>query len=104
MHYIENDWFTSNWLWVLLFFIGSIVLISYINNSKSLLKKAMVSFVAILIITLVTSFYSPNFISINANKITFSEVGTENMDAHSPALFSNFINVLWNVLSSKINK
>lgn len=104
MHYIENDWFTSNWLWVLLFFIGSIVLISYINNSKILLKKAMVSFVAILIITLVTSFYSPNFISINANKITFSEVGTENMDAQSPALFSNFINVLWNVLSSKINK
>ena len=104
MHYIENDWFTSNWLWVLLFFVGSIVLISYINNSKSLLKKAMVSFVAILIITLVTSFYSPNFISINANKITFNEVGTENMDAQSPALFSNFINVLWNVLSSKINK
>ncbi len=104
MHYIENDWFTSNWLWVLLFFIGSIVLISYINNSKSLLKKAMVSFVAILIVTLVASFYSPNFISINANKITFSEVGTENMDAKSPALFSNFINVLWNVLSSKINK
>jgi hypothetical protein len=104
MHYIENDWFTSNWLWVLLFFIGSIVLISYINNSTSLLKKAMVSFVAILIITLVTSFYSPNFISINANKITFSEVGTENTDAQSPALFSNFINVLWNVLSSKINK
>jgi len=104
MHYIENDWFTSNWLWILVFFIGSVVLISYINNNKSLLKKATLSFFAVLIVTLAASFYSPNFISINASKITFSEVAAENMDAKSPALFSNFINILWEVLSNKINK
>ena len=104
MHYIQNDWFTTNWLWVLLFLIGSIVLISYINNRNDLLKKALVSFIIVFIFTLGLGFYSPNFISLNATKISFNEVTPENIKGESPAFFSNFLGAVWDVLSSKINK
>ncbi len=104
MHYIQNDWFTTNWPLVVLFLIASIVLISYINNRNDLLKKALVSFIIVFIFTLGLGFYSPNFISLNASKISFNEVTHETSNADSPAFFSNFLGVLWNVLSTKINK
>lgn len=104
MHYIQNDWFTTNWLWVMLFFIGSVMVIAYINNRNSLLKKALVSFVSVFVITLSLAFYSPDFITLNSGKMVMQEVATENIKAESPALFSNVLSFVWSVFSSKINK
>ena len=104
MHYIQNDWFTTNWLWVMLFFIGSVMVVAYINNRNLLLKKALVSFVSVFVITLSVAFYSPNFINLNAGKMAMNEVATQNIKAESPALFSNVLGFVWSIFSSKINK
>jgi hypothetical protein len=44
MHYLQNSWFTTNWLWVLSFIVLSIAVIAYINNKRSLLRQSLAGF------------------------------------------------------------
>ena len=104
MHYIQNDWFNTNWLWVMLFFIGSIAVIFYINNKSLLLKKALISFSLFFVFTLVLSFYSPNLFSMKGKDLSLTETSIDNYKIESPSVLTNVLNYVISIFSSKINK
>jgi cell division protein FtsL len=42
MHYIQNNWFVMNWLWMIILCAIGVALVAYINNRTVLLKKSFV--------------------------------------------------------------
>lgn len=48
MHFIQNSWFTHNWIFLLLFLIGTFTIVAYINDRKKLLRYSSASFLLLL--------------------------------------------------------
>ncbi len=49
MHFIQNSWFTHNWIFLLLFLVGSLAVIAYINDKRKLLRYTSVSFIVLFV-------------------------------------------------------
>lgn len=101
MHFIHSNWFGTNWLWILLFFIGSIIVIAYINNKKQLYKNAIISFISVFVFTIGVAFYSPDFININNNNISIGNIAEK---ATSPTVFTNILGYIVDIFIKGINK
>lgn len=49
MHFIQNSWFTHNWIFLLLFMCGVVAVVAYINNRRKLYQFAVTGFVTTLL-------------------------------------------------------
>jgi|688.fasta_scaffold415542_3 amino acid permease len=102
MHYIQNNWFVMNWLWMIILCIVGVALVAYINNRTVLLKKSLVSLTAILVITLSISFTNVKVNPITLETTIMNSISDNNNQVESSGIFSKAFNLMLDVLKDRI--
>jgi hypothetical protein len=102
MHYIQNNWFVMNWLWMIILCIVGVALVAYINNRTVLLKKSLVSLTTILVITLSISFTNVKVNPITLETTIMNSISDNNNQVESSGIFSKAFNLMLDVLKDRI--
>jgi membrane-bound ClpP family serine protease len=102
MHFIQNSWFTHNWIFLLLFLIGSVAVIAYINNRKVLYQYTSGFFLLLLglIFYFVLLPEMNESLSLGDNLISSISIGKS--AAEKISTFSKFINFLLDIIKDKL--
>jgi hypothetical protein len=102
MHYIQNNWFVMNWLWMIILCAIGVALVAYINNRTVLLKKSLVSLTAILVITLSISFTNVKVNPITLETTIMNSISDNNNQVESSGIFSKAFHLMLDVLKDRI--
>jgi len=102
LHFIQNNWFTNNWIFLLLFLLGAVVLIAYIKNRKRLFQ---ISSVGILLLSLVGFCFIllPQIKhSMAAQSSILTELGIGKSSEENLSAFSRFIDFIVTICKDKL--
>lgn len=101
MHFIQSSWFTHHWIFLLLFLVGSLSIVAYINDKRKLLRYTTASFM------LLFAFYMyflvlpqiNHSLALNDNLLSTLKVGKSTEEKIS--IFSKVINFVIGILKNK---
>ena len=102
MHFIQNSWFTHNWIFLLLFLIGSLSVVAYINHKRRLLRYTSGSFI-ILFVFYVCFLILPQInhsLAFNDDMLPSLKVGKS--DEEKISVFSKIIDFVIGILKNKL--
>lgn len=101
MYFIQSSWFTHHWIFLLLFLVGSLSIVAYINDKRKLLRYATVSFI------LLVAFYMYFLVlpqinhSLALNDNLLSTFNVDKSTEEKISIFSKVINFAIGILKNK---
>jgi asparagine N-glycosylation enzyme membrane subunit Stt3 len=101
MYFIQSSWFIQHWIFLLLFLVGSLSIIAYINDKRKLLRYATVSFI------LLVAFYMYFLVlpqinhSLALNDNLLSTFNVDKSTEEKISIFSKVINFAIGILKNK---
>jgi len=101
MHFIQNSWFTHNWILMVLFLLGSLAVVAYINDRKKLLRYSSASFM-MLFVFVICFMLLPNIshsLSVQHDLLSSLKVGKSSEERISS--FSKIIDFIVRILKDK---
>ena len=104
MHYIQNSWFTYNWIWIVFLMVGTASLIAYIKNRQGMFRKSLILFAGLLLISLSLSLFAPDYSLFSFAKPDLAELShsDQNMDGNN-TIFSKILELIARILKEKLN-
>jgi hypothetical protein len=102
MHFIQNSWFTHNWIFLLLFLTASISVVAYTNNRVKLFRYSLYSFSGILFAA-VYFFLLPGIEAVTMKHTIIPELGVGSSHEERISIFSRIIDFLLSILKHKID-
>ena len=104
MHYIQNSWFTYNWIWIVFLMLGASTLIAYIKNRQGMMRKSLFLFAGLLLISLTISLLAPDYSLFSFAKPDLTELShsDQNMDGNN-TIFSKILELIARILKEKLN-
>jgi hypothetical protein len=104
MHYIQNSWFTYNWIWIVFLMLGAATLIAYIKNRQGMMRKSLFLFAGLLLISLSISLLAPDYSLFSFAKPDLAELShsDQNMDGNN-TIFSKILELIARILKEKLN-
>ena len=101
MHFIQNSWFTHNWILMLLFLIGSLAVVAYINDRKKLLKYSSASFLLLLLFVICFMLLPDISHSLSVQNDLLSSLKVGKSSEERISTFSKIIDFIVSILKDK---
>lgn len=105
MHYIQNSWFTHNWIWVFTFIILFVAIAAYINNRKGLLKKAVAALGLFFVLSVCSSaVYFNQGKTLLTPGLTMENNPGKQTEVDHGSFFGTFSKAILKILSDKVSE
>lgn len=101
MHFIQNIWLATHGLWVLVFFLGFLALVAYMNNKMKLLRRVT----AAIAVTCMLSFSLSFFTETSSQEVKsglMSQIQNQEDQISSGSVFSKVYDMVFTILKDKI--
>lgn len=103
MHYIQNNWFSDNWLLIILIFLGALTLIAYINNKKQMLKKAFITLSVYTGFIITLTCLAPSYGPLRLEKQLLPEFSSSENSIENATVFSQIVKFVLNTIKDKLS-
>ncbi len=102
MHYLQNNWFSSNWFWIICILILSICVVAYLNNKKNLLKQSLIGLTIACVMSFSVSIWQIKLLQANAPGLLPLKQ-TEYVDPlATESVFTKIVNYVLDIIHDKI--
>lgn len=102
MHFIQNSWFATNWIFLLLFLIGTLAVIAYINNKTKLFKYSVSCF-SLLFLFILCFFLLPEINnSLSLHKDILPQLGVGDSSEENISAFAKIIEFISQIVKDKL--
>ncbi len=102
MHFIQNNWFADNWLWLLMLGTVGMAVIAYLNNRLVLLRRSLMSLLGIFMLTVTLSFSGVSVGTLSPGNSLMEKMTSETADVKSPDLISKVFTFMLDALKDRI--
>jgi cell division protein FtsW (lipid II flippase) len=105
MHYLQNSWFVTNWLWVLCVLAIAVAVIAYINNRKILLKRSMVTICLMFILSVSgTLAFTGNYSNNSRVILPVENDGTQLSEQESTSMVQSVFSYIFNIAKERVSE
>jgi Mn2+/Fe2+ NRAMP family transporter len=105
MHYLQNGWFVTNWIWVISFLVLAVAVVAYINNKGALLKKSLVALSITFVVAVIGSLMFTHSSSIlPSSNLQLNAPNTETAQVESGSVFNKLTAYIIGIVSDKVSE
>lgn len=102
MHFIQNNWFAENWLWLLLLGTACMAIVAYLNNRLVLLRRSLFSMLGIFMLTMTLSLSGVHTGTLSPGNTMLENMTSEATDVKSPDLISRVFTFMLDAMKDRI--
>jgi hypothetical protein len=102
MHFIQNSWFTHNWIFLLIFLMGVLSVVAYINNKRRLFTFASISLSSLMAFTFWFMLLPDIHQSIESSRQLLPSLNVGRSSEEQLSAFSKMIRFLADIIKDRL--